>query len=166
MSPEERRRFPRFNLKRPDGLSLELGERDGFGSAVLELLVQEQHHAQLSLVVVEVLGRVLSAILAIYLGLQLVLSSAQVVSGALVAITVVTVWWRGREQARQRIRAIEETLSRMTGGAAERAYIETRFVLSLRSSLLDKVLLAEPFIWLFVLVTVLVVSAVVNGIAS
>lgn len=168
MSPEERRRFPRFNLKRgeTDYLNVELDERESFESAVLTLLIQEQRHAQLSLVVIEALGRLLLATLAIYLGLQLALSSVQFVSGALITITVAAVWWRGRERATHRVRAIEETLSRMTGGPAEHAYIETRFVLSLRSSLLDRVLTAEPLVWLAVVATILVVNAIVNGIAS
>jgi hypothetical protein len=141
-------------------------ERESYQAAVLSLLLQEHRSTQTSRLVLDTVGRLVSAGLVLFVSRTSALSAAQVVAGTLVAVLVATVWWRGRWRMTWRTRGLEETLSRMTGGPAEHAYIESRFFLDSRPSALDGVLRAEPGVWFAVSMIVLTINAVVGGVAS
>lgn len=139
------------------------GSGEGLEVAMLNLLLQEHAAAQRSLLVYDVAGRLTSVLLVIYLGLVPELSTQQLVSGLLAAAMVALFWQWGRRRAGRRIRGVEETLSRMTGGFGEQAYIESRFIAESRrsSELFSRM---EPGIWFYVSAVVTLVSILVSGI--
>lgn len=143
----------------------ELSDRpeEAHGMVMLKLLLQEHAAAQRSLLACDTAGRLMSALLVIYLGLVRGLTTPQLVSGLLTAALVALFWQWGRRRAGRRIRGVEETLSRMTGGFGERAYIESRFIAESRQSseVLSRI---EPGIWFYASAVVILVSVFVSGI--
>lgn len=138
---------------------------DAYESAVVEILVQEHGGAQTSLLVVDVLGRLMSAGVAVLLALGPELSVTRLVAGLLVIVLVGLFWQWGRRRAWRRIFSVEETLSRMTGGAAERAYIESRFIAESGQSRVDLLHRLEPLLWLGANLAIAVTSLLSSGIS-
>jgi hypothetical protein len=134
-----------------------------YESAVLTLLLQEHRASQVSLLVFDVVGRLTSIGLVVYLGLVPDLSTVPLVSGLLVAVLVATFWRWGRHRATRRIWSVEETLSRMAGGSAAQALIESRFIGEGRRGRVDLLLHVEPAIWLCLILFTASINVVSGG---
>ena len=134
-------------------------------SATLEMLLRWHGATRTYVIVLDAFGRLASTLLIVYFGLVKEFAVTQLVSSLLVAILVTTLWsWRRRRLLEGAV-SVEETLSRMAGGVAERAYIESRFISEARRGS-SAALRAEPAIWLAASLVVLALSVIVNGVTS
>jgi len=138
---------------------------DIYESAVVEILVQEHGAAQTNLLVIDVLGRLMSAGVAVLLTLGPELSVTRLVSALLVIVLVGLFWQWGRRRAWRRIFSVEETLSRVTGGVAERAYIESRFIAESGQGQVDLLHRLEPLLWLGANLAIALTSLLSSGIS-
>lgn len=134
-----------------------------YESAVLALLLQKHDASQRDRLVLGVIGRLMSAAAVIYLGVVSDLSITRLGSGLLVAILVAASWQWGRHRITRQIVSIEETLSRMAGGSAEQAYIESRFIAEGGVGPREMLLRGEPVVWLAASVAVVLISLIAHG---
>jgi len=137
-----------------------------YAAAMLSLLLQEHGSSQLRLLVFDVVGRLLSVGLVVYLGLVSTFSTPQLLSAVSAAVMVTGFWHWGRNRAIRRIRGVEETLSRIGGGGVERAYIESRFLAESGRRPFDVFLRAEPAVWLWLILALTVVAVSLSGVTS
>lgn len=135
-------------------------------SVVLSVLLQEHRAAQTTLLVLDVVGRLISAGLVIYFGFAANLSVTQMLSGVLVAGMTAIFWQWGRRRAWRTIYGVEETLSRMTGGTAEQVYIESRFIAESGRGAIDRILRFEPALWLYAIIGIVILNVVLGGLSS
>jgi hypothetical protein len=141
-------------------------EREGLEAVVFEMLLQGHAATRASVTVFDVLGRLVSVGLIVYFGLVAEFTVPQLVSGVLVAALTSVLWvWR-RHRLIAGALSVEETLSRMAGGAAERAYIESRFISEVRRGPGLGALRAEPAVWLVANLLVITVGVIVSGVSA
>lgn len=138
---------------------------DIYESAMVEILVQEHGAAQTSLLVSDVLGRLMSAGVALFLTLGPELSVTRLVAGLLVIVLIGLFWQWGRRRAWRRIFSVEETLSRVTGGEAERAYVESRFIAESGLGQVDLLHRLEPLLWLGANLAIALTNLLSSGIS-
>ena len=131
-------------------------------NAVLAALLQRHSAAMRARTVIGAVGRSLSVALAILIALPGTLSVVQVLAGALIVCVLGGIWFGESRRLSQQIVGLEKTLARHTGGTAEDLYIESGYYfLRVRFGFVS---FLEPIAWTVVNLTLLIVSAVINGI--